>query len=238
TANGVTLDLGGYTVIYNNVDNQVADEQMSTSAFGVFADYQSDVKVLNGTIRQGKGYNYGSQGSYGYSPVNLYACTGSTEVAGIWAEFQGSSVSGIMMSYPGSTASVHHNVILDRGGELRNRHQGQRAIAAPVVHHNLVLRHRHRGVEISNNGSTIYDNELYGDSVATNGYSILSYDKDNVTVYGNRCFGTGYMLVGLGTIASCTYNELYDNLVHLQANENDLRWPEYGPMSWACGTRI
>jgi len=232
----VTLDLGGHTVIYNQEDHQVVEDFRDTSAMGVRAISRSNVRVVNGIIKQGLGYNTAGAGSLGYSPIYAGSCSG--EIAGIRAEYAGSQITGMDLDSAGGLVA-HHNVLLDRGGEIDDRHLAPRGIdAGGTTHHNLILRHRQMAIDGANN-SDFYHNEVYVDSCATNAAGIMFYKDVNSSAYGNRIFGTGYLVLGISTVSSGISDIMvHDNFIHLQATEPDTRWSEYGAQSGAYCCRV
>ena len=238
TANDITLDLGGHTVTYNEEDYQVIGDFpqfVAESSFGVKGTYRSNIKVFNGTIVQGAGNNAAHESSVGYSPVYFQSTSG--EIAGVTVEYQGSQLTGLATRYC-SGMNVHHNVVLDHGGELSNRHMGVQGIwDAGAAHHNLILRARQRGIMASNN-SNYYNNEIYIDSCATNSFGIMYYSGANSAFYDNKVFGAGYLMVGVGTVSGSSDIEVYDNLIHVEGIEPDNRWPEYGAQSGAYCVRL
>lgn len=226
----ITVDLGGYTVTYNNADDDPND------SYGIESRYYDNIKLFNGKIKQGLGYNGGDANALGNSPVYIRSCSGG-EVAGVTAEYAGTQISGLNMHYS-SGATVHHCVVIDRGGQLVNRHMGCEAInGAGTVHHNLVLRGRQRGITGTSNAD-YYNNEIYVDSVATNSFGVFLYEQSNTGVDHNRIFGTGYLMIGVGTVSGCTDIEVDNNFVHLHEMEPDNRWPEYGAQSGGYCCRI
>jgi len=235
-ANDVTLDLGGHTVVYNNVDDPVLDDQYNSgSAQGVTCYYRSGVRVYNGVVVQGAGNNSASADARGFSPIFLQGSTG--EIAGITAHWSGPQVSGIRLLYSNGM-EAHHNVAVDHGGVILNRSVAPSAIVATAnTHHNLVKRARQWGISPPDN-SDIYNNEVYIQSRATNSYGIFGYRKSNCRFYGNRIFGTGYLVNGIGTVSNCTDVEVFDNLVHLRATKPIDCWGEYGPHSGAYCCRV
>jgi len=237
TADNVTLDLGGHTVVYNEVDDPILDDNFNdNSATGVKARYLSNFKLYNGRIVQGAGNNSGSADCRGFSPV--YCQSTSGEVAGITAEWGGRSVSGIRLPWCSSMV-VHHNVCIDHGGEIINRQSGPNAIVgASNIFRNLVLRARQGGINPASNGAT-HSNEIYVDSVATNSFAISYYANTNQYCYMNRIFGTGYLVVGIGTVSDGVSDiEIMDNFIHFQELEPDDRWSEYGSQSGGYCTRV
>jgi hypothetical protein len=233
-ANNVTLDLGGHTVIYNQEDYQVSANYRDTSSMGVRTISRSNVKILNGVIKQGLGYNSANDDAWGYCPIWMGS---SGEVAGVYTESAGLEVSSVHVA--SSNAVAHHNVLLDRGGDLADRDIGPKGVVAPGhTHHNLVLRNRQGAISAGSNHD-YYNNEMYVDSCATNAYGIGFYKDVNSDCYGNRIFGTGYLVVAIGTVSAGVGDIMvHDNFVHLQATRPDTRWGEYGAQSGAYCARI
>lgn len=234
-APGVTIDLNGHTVTYNNAPAEKSpDIQREFGALategvqGIRCGYaaRASTKVFNGTIRQGAG-----GGGYGSVPLLVRG----TEVAGVTLDYHGSQVSGI----DGELKSAHHNVLLDRGTELTNRHQGVQCIGNTAdVRFNLIKRARQRGVN-GVSGGQIHRNEIYVDSCATNSFGIMFYKSRNAGVTGNRIFGTGYLAIGIGTVSEGVGDiEIARNFIHMQATAPDSRWTEYGEQSGAYCVRV
>ncbi len=234
-ATGVTLDLNGHTVTYNNgeadADGNVQQEfgfLATQGSQGVRCGYgaRGTAKILNGTIKQGAG-----NGGYGSVPI----LSRSEEIAGVTLEYHGTQVSGI----ENETKNIHHNIILDTGSELTNRHQGVQAIGGGTnVHHNLVLRARQRAINAIS-GSKIYRNELYVDSCTTNSFGIMFYKSTKCEATENRIFGRGYLLIGIGTVSEGVGDiKISKNLIHVQSHKPDNRWAEYGAQSGAYGVRV
>jgi hypothetical protein len=181
----VTLDLNGHTVVYDNKKMGPIDggfpKWFSESASGIrMAEYnKKDVRILNGTVRQGAGGDGAQQNAYGFSPLALQSGKGKSEVAGLTLEYYGTQITGIQQR--GSEADIHHNIIVDKGTEITNRHQGCAAVTGtPKVHHNLIKRARHRGIDVRS-GSEITHNEINVDSCATNSFAVSLYRKNDTT---------------------------------------------------------
>lgn len=235
-APGITLDLNGHSVTYNDAAGNDADDKTqqefgfvaTQGVQGVRCGYaaRGSAKLFNGTIRQGKG-----NGGYGSIPVFFRG----TEIAGVTIEYHGSQVSGLY----GEVKSFHHNIIDDRGSELTNRHQGVEAIAgATEVHHNLVKRARQRAINAISN-SKISHNELYVDSCATNSFGIMFYKSTKCEATENRIFGRGYLMIGVGTVSEGVADiKVSKNFIHVQSHKPDERWAEYGSQSGAYGVRV
>ncbi len=238
-ANDVTLDLGGHTVTYDNVRQGPPGELgdfpkfIDKSAFGVFVQ-GLNFKILNGTIRQGAGKDGSQVNAIGFNPIYLLSWgTGSEhgEIAGLTLDYSGDQMTGIC-THEARTCEIHHNAIRDRGTVIMNRHQGCDAIgraAEGKVHHNLVLRARHRGL----GGLEVFDNEIYLDSFATNSFGICPVAGGKY--YGNRIFGTGYHPVGIGWASEITVKE---NFIDIACDHPNARASEYGEQSSGNGMRL
>jgi hypothetical protein len=240
TADNVTLDLNGHTVVYNQVDDPILDDEFNTtSATGVKAYYVDSFRCYNGKVVQGAGNNSGSADCRGFSPVYCQSLHAG-EIAGVTAEWSGQSISGIRLPYCGGMAA-HHNVCLDRGGDIINRMNGPSAIVGcSNIYNNLVLRARQRCLSPVSNGS-VHNNEVYVDSVATNSFGVFYYGESgtNQACHMNRIFGTGYLMIGIGTVSDGVGDiDIHDNFIHLQELKPDDRWPEYGPQSGGYCCRV
>ncbi|MFB3893834.1 MAG: hypothetical protein ACE15C_17620 [Phycisphaerae bacterium] len=237
-AKDVVLDLNGHTLTYDN-EHGVRDPNPNGMGYfaaqgehGIRGSYaqQKTGKILNGIIVQGPGADGGTVGG-AYEPV----AAGGEEMAGITAYYYGSSCSGLASG----AKDLHHNVIVDQGEIVVNRHQGVDAIPAgsPKVHHNLVKRCRQRGFFIAS-GAEVYNNEIYVDSWATNSYDIMCYKTKKADVHHNRCFGTGYHTIGIGTVSGSEDIKVHDNFIHHAAVGTEGRWTEYGDMAGVNAIRI
>ena len=237
TVDNVTFDLDGHTIIYNNVSDPVTDDGYNDhAAYGIKCRYHSNFKVFNGTVVQGPGNDTGASDSRGFNPVYTQSVTG--EIAGVTMIWAGSQVGGLRAAYGNMT--THHNVAIDLGGELVNRHEGPYAmLTGSTAHHNLIKRARQGAMGMGpSSGGNAYNNEIYVDSVATNSFGLFYYGKSNSANYGNRIFGTGYLMIGIGTVSGSTDIESHHNLIHLHEMEPDDRWPEYGAQSGGYCCRI
>lgn len=234
-APNITIDLNGYTITYNQAPAVKEPELQRGFGFlatqgvqGIRCGYEArgSTRVLNGTIRQGSG-----AGGYGSIPLLMRGA----EVAGVTIDYFGSQVSGIQ----GELRLAHHNVFIDRGSELTNRHQGVQCVGNTLqVRHNLFLRARHRAVTAVD-GGLISRNEIYLDSCATNSFGVMLYKTRNAHVTDNRIFGTGYLAIGVGTVSEGVGDiTVSGNFIHMQATAPDTRWAEYGEQSGAYGVRV
>ncbi len=237
-ANGVTVDLNGHTVIYDDGAPIVYDTTWdkfaynNQSSYGIHSVWKyGDMKFLNGILKQGRNNGKGHLGD-GFSPVRIINNGGLTEVAGITAEYRGDDLAGINVQAPDTY--VHHNVIIDRGTVITNRHMALRSLQtnkgiAPV-HHNLIKRARHRGL---NPGSSAHSNEIYMDTFDTNAFG-LSPQKGG-EYFNNKIFGTGYHVVGLSWNSDI---HVHDNFIHLQGEAPNNRSAEYGAECSVNGMRL
>lgn len=234
-APGITVDLNGHTVTYNDGESDNDGNTQKDFGFlatqgtqGVRCGYatRGSTRLLNGVVRQGK-----AGGGYGHVPVLFRGA----EIAGVTIDYYGSQVSGI----DGEVKQTHHNILIDRGSELSNRHQGVQAIGTNGdVHHNLVQRARQRAVNGASNVK-IYRNELYVDSCTTNSFGIMFYKSRKCEATDNRIFGRGYLMIGVGTVSEGVGEiKVSRNLIHVQSHKPDDRWAEYGEQSGAYGVRV
>lgn len=156
------------------------------------------------------------------------------EIAGVMLDYSGDQMTGIQTHWM-DVCDIHHNVILDRGTVITNRHQGCNGIGmlgSPKqgrVHHNLLLRVRHRGL----GGKEVYRNEIYGDSYATNSYAVSVVPHGRY--YDNRLFGTGYHFVGLNWASEI---EVFRNFIQIQGEKPTSRSNEYGAIASENGMRL
>jgi hypothetical protein len=216
----ITLDLDGHIITYNEKHGAAETLPSTTNirkrfhgftgAPGVIAQRGSDgLKLYNGSVVQG------SAGS-GNGSDPLWALR-ATEIAGVTVDYYGYQMNGFV--WAGKIEELHHNVVIDRGTELVDRHWAVRAISgADNVHHNLVKRCRQRGIS---GGTTIRHNEIYIDSFATNSLGVSGQE-----VEGNRIFGGGTHICA---IAWSPGMQVRKNIVHLHAERSKtVRWSEYG----------
>jgi len=237
----VTLDLGGHTVIYNNkpwpkIESGNFWDWIRGAKYGLRAMKSPGLKVYNGIIKQGAGNNSAQANSIGYNPMYLNGCS-NLEIAGVTLDYSGPQQTGIYNHWGGNNSRFHHNVFLDRGTKLINRHgAGCKAILLygggaknVTVDHNLVKRTRQSGL----GGSDVHDNEIYIDSWATNsfGVSLASGGK----AYDNKVLGTGYHFVAFGWGNGL---EFYRNFIHIEGTSAGGRFKEYGDQISLNGFRL
>ena len=237
-ASNVVLDLNGHTVTYDNVAG--AYDPTATSAYfpnwmlngphGVrrgFGSYNS--RIFNGTVLQGEG---GAGNG-----ANALCTWEMAETAGVTVAYHGPQLTGPY----GDLGEFHHNVVIDLGTVITDRHNGTTALQVSEDtprHHNLIKRARQRGIKVYDNDE-VYRNEVYIDSWATNSFGIMSHHMSNASIHHNWVFGGGYHPIGIGTTGSASENnEVYENLIHMQATQPTLRSDEYGAMSRVNAMRI
>ena len=241
-ADGITLDLGGHTVVYDEKAGSTdpsANERLygwhaAQGPCGIrTADRRRGITIVNGMIKQGRAN--GASRPAAFNPIFMRRPRNS-ELAGVTVEYTGSQVTGILIDSAYEGVHVHHNVVVDRGTELYNRHRGLDGIrfgfernvdSTSRCHHNLIKRTRHRGLTVSSN-TDIYANEIYVDSYATNSYGIMYYSSrdpiHDISVHDNRVFGTGYHPIGIGAGFHAKDIKVYGNFIQMQGMERQERW--------------
>ncbi len=241
----VTVDLGGHTVTYNQqkmppINSDDGNVWFDQAPHGVVLAKRNlqNVRVVNGTIVQGAGGDGAQANGRGANPVGAMSGCGG-EMAGLTIRWHGEQVVGMCMLW-NPPIDVHHNVLIDEGTAITNRHQGVSAIqTVPRPHHNLIARTRQRGIDAATDGGEVFRNEIYIDSMATNSTGIHGYKAKNLVVRDNRVFGGGYLAVGIGALSQGTANvKVLDNFVHLQAAAPSASWAEYGEQSGAYCFRV
>jgi hypothetical protein len=230
TADDITLDLNGHTVTYDNVagawdPTTIPGSWAYRGPHGIRVTGEA-TSIYNGIILQGPG-----NGGDGSEP--LYAHN-HREVGGITVAYQGPQLTGI----DGSLGNGHHNVVIDYGTEILDRHSGLDAIreynGSTSLHHNLVKRARHRGLRGADD-SEIYRNEVYLDSWAINSFGISNFGGHGLSMHDNRIFGTGYHVVAFSWGDRFT---IANNYVHLQGVAPTLRSNEEGWHASVNGMRL
>lgn len=248
---GVTLDLNGFTVTYDNGTPAVPSGRpwneyvyVTNSTFGVHSysgtGTSSNSKILNGKIVQGANNGAGDIGQ-GFNPIYINQATSAPwEIAGITAIYAGGSIGGILARF--GKCNVHHNAVQDNGTVIDNRSQAMKAIwcetSDQTVQYNLIKRARHQG--INSTGSSVNYNEIYLDNWATNGFGVLSGNNlassnSPRSMIGNLVFGTGYNPVGVAWASRLTCT---DNFLYLIADTPSDRSNEYGTFSSVNGIRL
>ncbi len=243
TGSGITFDLDGHTITYNNVHDGT-----SSGNYGVDLR-SSNIKVFNGKIVQGAGNDRAPAGSsVGHNP--LYIAPNNiinTEIAGVYMQYSGMQVSGLVHGQNGGTnLHIHHNVLNDLGTGIdgfTGRETMVKSIwlppyVIPSIDHNLILRTRHTGISYNygrGGGGDIFSNEIYTDSYATNAFGIyFTGGANGGRVYNNKFFATGYHAVSLALMGGTTNFDIHDNYIEMFATVPNCRWTyESGPL-YAC----
>jgi hypothetical protein len=258
TANNITIDLNGHTITYDNGTPATGMESghvwntyvnSATASFGIHSvNSRNNVKILNGTIKQGANNGYTtptSANGWGFCPIYMsqYGAT-QNEISGVSLEWSGNDVSG--MAVRDGLTYVHHNIIKDTGSVISNRTSassqalpmGYSTTQTPYAvkcHNNLIKRGRHWVMVFY---GAAYSNELWGDSWNTNAFIMEPTPKDLPltpidphNIYSNKVFCTGYHSIGIGFPWSgpggiCS-SQIHDNLIIEQAGAPEDRSPQH-----------
>ncbi len=238
-ANDIEIDLNGHTIIYDNgtpkvlADNWDKYAYNEEASFGIRAGLWNykNAKIFNGIIKQGANGGMGYIG-IGFNPLflNHMGAESYNEVAGVTVDYYGASVSGMIAG----NGNTHHNVIIDRGSEVDNRHQGIKAMVIGTnkeneIAYNSVRRFRHQGIMGSGHK---HHNEVYSDSYATNSFLIAVNDSDRVEY--NKMFGMGYNPVGTSWASNSVIS---NNFIYIHGTAPKQRSTEYARLSGIAGVR-
>jgi len=260
TAPGITIDLGGHTITHaNQLIPELDYSNLEKAGVGIRRvdddTQQSGLTILNGTIKQGAAKNnqdytaakdmlrpnperkkrLAKNGGRGFSNIEITNYS-NVEIAGVTVQYHLPQTLGIRFEMVSGEYNIHHNVFLDKGTQLFNRHgSGSRSLrfgAGSVnlsqidnkiqIHHNLIKRTRHCALHI---GQKIYDNEIYVDSWAVNSFAIQPHHQKG-QVMNNKIFLTGYYACGIlwGT-ANLNAN---NNLIHMESINTMIERPLKG----------
>jgi hypothetical protein len=229
-ANGITLDLGGKTVIHaSSLIENLNYRDLAHSGVGIRSQGSGrlkGLKIYNGVIRQGNACNNSDYlaGENMLKPDpermkklarNLNRGFGNieiegfdeVEIAGITSEYHLPQTYGMRLDSSSGSYNIHHNVFLDKGTQMFDRHGagGARSMAfQPLshlkksenqyrVHHNLIKRTRQNAINVA---GKIYNNEIYVDSWVVNSFAIQPASQGG-QVYNNKMFLTGYYACGV-----------------------------------------
>jgi len=229
-ASGITLDLGGHTITYDQRRDTSDEGACGVRGHKTRGIGLRKITVVNGTVVQGDG-NSSTRRVWDtlYNPI-FFKGSSELEFAGVTIHYRGRQVVAIALIMGAERSNIHHNVFLDKGTSLFNRHIGMDAIALSgsdsKCHHNLIKRTRHRGIKATSNNE-FYANEIYIDSFATNSYGIMYYSPkggQNLALHHNRIFGTGYHPVGIGSGQGFSNVRIYANYIQMQGTEPRGRW--------------
>ncbi len=225
---GVTLDLGGHRIVYNEVrmDMPVEDSnyQLYNSSFGIKArDAGMNCRILNGTVIQGKGNDESSFYTLGFNPVTVSGGMGF-EIAGLSVIYEGTQLTGIFCDWTRENMTFHHNMVEDRGKLIANRHQMPSAIkmrspGGGLAYNNLIKRARQGGLAGMGNNVRAFNNEIHIESYSVNSFALSVGDSS--MVFRNKIFGSGDNVVGIATTGGRKNVEVFDNYIWLHAHNLD-----------------
>jgi len=234
-ADGVTVDLDGHTLTYNQEPGKRPAEwnirAHQEHDFGIKVQCRGRATVLNGVIRQGPGNSPGTPVGIGCNPV--YSGNGAVEVAGLEIVWAGPDISGLYLHW-GTGNHVHHCVMEDLGTHITNRHQAISTIDGNGwgdYHHNLVKLTRQQGLMAAVNA---HHNEVYINSYATNSFGIVPSPKAGrpVDVGHNKIIGLGEHPVGIAMFGVfAPGSTVHDNRVEVKCTRSG---QEYGYTGSAC----
>ncbi|MGB2821354.1 MAG: fibronectin type III domain-containing protein [Phycisphaerae bacterium] len=236
-AAGITLDMDGHTLVYNDKDAARPAEWSERAYkseghdFGINVTARGHVRIVNGVIRQGRGNTAGTAVGIGCNP--LYSRGASVEMAGVEVVWSGRDVSGLFLHWTGGS-HIHHCVMEDTGSEITNRHQAISTIDGNVwgnYDHNLVRRTRQQALT---GAAKALHNEIYVDSCATNAFGIVGSAKSPgpVEIAHNRIIGIGQHPVGIAMFkAYKPGTAVHHNLVEVKCTRSGT---EYGYTGSAC----
>jgi len=235
TGEGSTLDLGGHTIIYNEIPLRLPTEewtpQRNNSSFGIkMQSAGPNMKVFNGRIMQGQGNDTSSYVSLGFNPIYISGGEGF-ELAGVDIQYSGVQITGVYCHWSGENYHIHHNIVTDSGKYIINRHQQVTAIkmnspGGGLLYNNLIKRARQTGLALGTK-SKAYHNEIHIDSYSINSFGIGA--KDTSKVYANKIFGCGDNTCAIATTGGTTDTEVFDNYIWLQAHSLDDYKPFLNP---------
>ncbi|MGD8239291.1 MAG: hypothetical protein PVH68_12105, partial [Armatimonadota bacterium] len=222
-APGISVDLNGHTVTYHNetIPKETFDDEWMSyvhkGAVGIRNHEHSGFTLLNGIIGEGPGQNTGNTESTGFIPVYIRNA-GKILIAGVTVDYHSPQNTGMRVRYGEDDVEFHHNIFLDRGCRMHNRHgAGVRALSFLGehgsdyrVHHNLVKRTRHVGLL---GAHELNHNEVHVDSWAVNSFALAVW-RVGGQAHHNRVFGTGVNVQGFGWGERDT--RIHHNLIHLQ----------------------
>jgi hypothetical protein len=247
---GITLDLNGYTITYATDPTEAKDSAgiIGRGAHGkVKINYHaSDLKVVNGTIRQGNG-DLVAANTDSLSFTALAITGQDIELAGLRIITHAPQSWTVNMSHSQGKIDIHHNVFRDEGTQVPNRHgKAVRVIgfnlpkSSPnefVIRNNLVQRARQNGIGTAH---TMHSNEIYIDSWSTNSFAIQPESKVGVDAgehYGNRVFATGFNPYGFGWAHENLV--IRDNFVSMFGLDVKHRWNErWGDVNLLAAMRV
>jgi len=234
-AEGVTVDLDGHTLTYND-EKAVRPAEWDKRAyeghdFGIKIEGRFRARILNGCVRQGRGNTPGTPAGIGCNPI--YSGGISVEIAGVEIVWSGDDVGGMFLHW-GENDHVHHCVMEDLGTRVSDRHMGVRTAGGSGwadYDHNLVKCARHQALV---GGVRVTHNEIYLCSMATNSFGVSpsAAAARPVEVAHNRIFGIGEHPVGIAMFgAFLPGSTVHHNWVEVKCTR---KGQEYGYAGSAC----
>lgn len=260
-AENITIDLGGN--ILTHADEQIADadfNDVERSGVGIRwrdGGRKVGLKIFNGTLKQGVGNNNTAliggenmlkpdpetkknyQGSInrGFSNIEL-SNKGDIEIAGVTAIYHLPQSWGMRFEGAFGAYQIHHNVFLDQGIQMFDRHGagGSRSMGFVAgddeawdsdhnnfkVHHNLIKRTRQNAINVARE---IHHNEIYVDSWVVNSFGIQP-SNNNGRVYDNKIFLTGYYACGI--LWASANLQVLGNFIHMEGVRTMIDKPNEG----------
>lgn len=258
-ADGITLDLGGHTITHaNELVSELDYKDLHKSGVGVRSinkDKITGLKILNGILQQGRALNnqdylagenmlkpdperrkiLDHNNNRGFSNIEITAVL-DVEIAGVTAIYHLPQVWGMRFDQPAGSYNIHHNVFLDKGTQMFNRHGagGARSLGFSnrgeeeaggndfQVHHNLVKRTRQNALNVA---QKIYNNEIYVDSWVVNSFAIQPA-REKAEVLNNKIFLTGYYSCGI--LWASRDLLVRNNFIHMESVKTMIDPPEKG----------
>jgi hypothetical protein len=258
-AGGITLDLGGHTVIHASKPlENLRHRDLRNSGAGIRrygATRLSGLKIYNGTLRQGDAPNntdylagenmlkpdpermkkLAANLNKGFSNIELEGFD-NVEIAGVTGEYYLPQSYSMRFDSCAGVYSIHHNVFLDKGTQMFDRHGagGARSLVfRPLsslkqtenqftVHHNLIKRTRQNAINVA---SSIYNNEIYVDSWVVNSFAIQPAAQGG-RVYNNKMFLSGYYACGI--LWADKDLLVKDNFIHMEGAKTMISKPLNG----------
>ena len=234
-ADGVSLDLDGHTLVYNDEPAQRSAEWDKRAYeghdFGVRVEGRVQVVIVNGSIRQGRGNTPGTAVGIGCNPI--YSQAARNVIAAVDCVWSGADVSGLFL-HESSGDHVHHCVLDDRGEGVSDRHMAIRSVGGNAwgnYDHNLIKATRQQGLA---NAVRATHNEIYLRSCCTNSFAITPTPdaKLPIEVACNRIVGVGEHPVGIGMFGVFQPGStVHHNYVEVKCTKTG---QEYGYTGSAC----
>lgn len=233
-ADYVIIDLGGYSITYNNTSDGGGVE---IGAYNI--DHFS---VINGSIIQGSDECAGDQYGRFCAPISTSNTLDVGQYGGVdtynyfanlYLTYSGQNVGGIVAS--GNYATIEQCTLEDTYGfgSITNRHQGVDAIdvsvggsaTGSVIRNNTIIDAKHRGIEPGNN-SEVYGNHITLNSIAVNSFAIQHYSAHGNKYYSNTIIGRGEHPIGIGFGSGGYGNEAYNNYFDMQVTHCGTEYDE------------